>query len=61
MSTRTYSRDSTDDVFVHTAQAAKVSRLITGDQDLLELLQLESLRILNPRAALDEIEESKPG
>lgn len=61
LSSRTYSRDSTDDAFVHTAQAAKVGRLITGDQDLLELGQLESLRILNPRAALDEIEEGKPG
>ena len=55
LSIRTFSRDSTDDVFIHTALAATVSRLITGDQDLLVLHPLDSLHILGPRAALDEI------
>ena len=55
LSIRTFSRDSTDDVFMHTSLAANVSRLITGDQDLLVLHPLDSLHILGPRAALDEI------
>lgn len=51
----TFSRDSTDDAFIHTALAANVSRLITGDQDLLALHPLGTLHLLGPRAALDEI------
>lgn len=52
---RTWSRDRTDDVFIHTALAADVCRLITGDQDLLVLHPLGDLYLLTPRAALDEI------
>ena len=55
LAARTFSRDSTDDVFMHTTLAANVSRLITGDQDLLVLHPFDSLHILDPRAALDEI------
>jgi uncharacterized protein len=55
-----YSRDSNDDIFIHTALAAGVSRLITGDDDLLSVSTVGSLRILKPRAALDEIQTNYP-
>lgn len=50
-----YSRDRDDDKFIALALTAKASRLITGDVDLLGLDPLGELRILTPRAALDEI------
>ncbi len=52
---QTFSRDPDDDVFIHTAMAAEVSRLISGDDDLLSLHPLGTLQILSPRAALNEI------
>jgi putative PIN family toxin of toxin-antitoxin system len=51
-----YSRDATDDAFIHTALAAGALRLVTGDDDLLcldPIAKLE-LRIVTPRKALDE-------
>jgi putative PIN family toxin of toxin-antitoxin system len=53
---RTFSRDPKDDAFIQTAIAAGASRLITGDDDLLCLDPLGELRILTPRAALDELQ-----
>lgn len=52
-----YSRDPTDDAFIHAALAAGARRLVTGDDDLLCLSPLENLdlRIVTPRQALDEI------
>jgi len=50
-----YSRDVKDDPFVHVAIAAGVTRLISGDDDLLCLHPLGTLHILSPRAALNEI------
>lgn len=50
-----YSRDPDDDKFIALALAAKVERLITGDDELLCLDPPGDLRILTPRAALDEI------
>lgn len=50
-----YSRDVKDDAFVHAALAAGATRLVSGDDDLLCLHPLGTLRILTPRAALDEI------
>lgn len=50
-----FCRDADDDKFIHTALAAKVNLLVTGDEDLLCLHPLGELRILTPRAALDEI------
>ena len=50
-----YSRDPKDDAFIHAALAAQVSRLITGDKDLLCLHPLGDLQILSPRAGLDEL------
>lgn len=54
-STTTYCRDPSDDKFIALALTAKAARLITGDADLLCLDPLGDLRILTPRAALDEI------
>ena len=56
-----FSRDATDDAFVHVAMAAKVNRLISGDDDLLCLHPLGDLHILTPRAALDEISQINRG
>jgi len=50
-----WSRDPDDDQLIRTAFAAGATRLITGDADLLVLHPLETLHILTPRAALDEI------
>jgi putative PIN family toxin of toxin-antitoxin system len=53
---QTFCRDADDDKFIQTALAAGASRLITGDDDLLCLDPLGELRILTPRAALDELQ-----
>jgi putative PIN family toxin of toxin-antitoxin system len=55
IATRRFSRDPNDDVFIHTALAAEVNRLISGDDDLLTLHPLADLHIVAPRNALDEI------
>ncbi len=52
---QTYSRDAADDVFIHTALAAQVTRLVSGGGDLLSLHPLGELHILTARAALDEL------
>jgi putative PIN family toxin of toxin-antitoxin system len=49
-------RDPDDDKFIALALAAQATRLITGDDDLLCLDPLGELRILTPRAALDELQ-----
>ena len=55
-----YSRDSTDDAFIHAAFVASARRLVTGDDDLLCLDPIKNLdlRIVTPRQALDEIRQS---
>lgn len=50
-----WSRDRNDDMFIDLARRAGVTRLVTGDDDLLCLDPLGDLHILTPRAALDEI------
>ena len=55
ISEKAYCRDKDDDKFIHAALAAQVSLLVTGDDDLLCLHPLNGLRILTPRAALDEL------
>lgn len=54
-----YSRDSTDDAFIHAALAASAQRLVTGDDDLrcLDPIKNPNLRIVSPRQALDEISD----
>ncbi len=51
-SSTTYSRDRDDDMFIHTALAAKAPWLISGDRDLLDLPAIKGLVILSPKAAL---------
>lgn len=46
-----HSRDADDDKFIHTALAADVPLLISGDGDLLSLGQLPGLLILSPAQA----------
>ena len=48
-----FSRDADDDIFIHTALAADARWLVSGDDDLLVLGEVEAVRILTPRAALD--------
>lgn len=48
-------RDVDDDKFVALALAASVTRLISGDNDLLSLDPIGDVRILSPRASLDEL------
>jgi putative PIN family toxin of toxin-antitoxin system len=50
----TWCRDPADDKFIALALAAQVTRLVTGDNDLLCLDPLGALRLLTPRQALDE-------
>ena len=47
-----YCRDLDDDVFIHTALAAQVPYLISGDKDLLSVLAIAGLQIVTPVLAL---------
>ena len=58
LNAQTWCRDPSDDKFIALALTAKAAPLITGDDDLLCLDPLGELRILTPRAALDEISGS---
>jgi predicted nucleic acid-binding protein len=51
-----FSRDTDDDKFIHTALAAQAPYLISGDQDLLSIVQPEGLTIFSPADALGGIE-----
>jgi putative PIN family toxin of toxin-antitoxin system len=53
LSATAYCRDAADDMFIHTAQAAHATWLVTGDEDLLCPHPLGALQIVTPRAALD--------
>jgi len=48
-------RDPDDDKFIHLALAGRATWLITGDQDLLALVRIESLEIVTPAQALERI------
>ncbi|MEZ5673106.1 MAG: putative toxin-antitoxin system toxin component, PIN family [Thiotrichaceae bacterium] len=50
-----FSRDPKDDPFIHLALTAQCQRLISGDEDLLCLNPLGELQIINPNAALIEL------
>ncbi|MBK6639553.1 MAG: putative toxin-antitoxin system toxin component, PIN family [Rhodocyclaceae bacterium] len=56
---QTWCRDTDDDEFIRVALASGAVRLITGDADLLTLDPIDDLRLLTPRAALDEIAQGK--
>jgi len=55
ISAQRFSRDATDDAFIHAVVAAGGTRLVSGDDDLLCLHPLGALHILSPRSALDEL------
>jgi predicted nucleic acid-binding protein len=56
LAAKTYSRDPDDDKFIHTALAASVAWLVTGDQDLLVIETPLPVRILTVGEALLEME-----
>ena len=56
LAAKTYSRDSDDDKFIHTALAASAAWLVTGDQDLLVIETPLPVRILTAGEALLELE-----
>lgn len=60
MAAQCFSRDRSDDAFIHVALVVGASCLVSGDDDLLSLHPLSELHILTPRAALDEIGCSLP-
>ena len=47
-------RDPKDDVILECAIVASAELIVTGDKDLLALGEYEGIRILTPRAFLDE-------
>ncbi len=49
---QTFSRDPDDDAFMHAALASEAAWLITGDQCLLTVADMDRLRILTPAQAL---------
>lgn len=51
-----YSRDSDDDKFIDTAQAAGAQVLVSGDADLTDLKSAAGFPILTPRECLDWID-----
>lgn len=53
-----FSRDAQDDPFIHTALAAKVTRLVSGDDDLLCLHPLGNLHIITSRVALNQLKKA---
>jgi putative PIN family toxin of toxin-antitoxin system len=48
-------RDPNDDHIISTALAVNADFIVTGDKDLLELSQYQSIRILTARAFLTEL------
>lgn len=54
MAAATYSRDRSDDAFIHAALASQAQWLVTGDQDLLCITSALPFRIVTPAAALAE-------
>lgn len=49
---RRFSRDRSDDAFIHAALAGQARWLVTGDQDLLTVTEPLPLALLTPAAAL---------
>lgn len=52
---QTFSRDVSDDKFVHTALASGAAYLVSGDPDLLDMPRLSRPAILSPRDALRQV------
>lgn len=47
-----FSRDPDDDKFIHLALAARAVAIVSGDDDLLQLQQVEGVAMLSPAQAL---------
>lgn len=60
LAARTYSRDRSDDAFVHAALAAQAPWLVSGDQDLLSMVSALPFKILTPAAALADPTFARP-
>lgn len=63
IATKTYSRDSADDKFIHAALAAQTPWLVTGDKDLLVLTEhmlSHGVQIISPADAMCLPEFSLP-
>jgi len=55
ISSRSFSRDRDDDMFIHTALASGAKRIISSDKDLLDLYRVDAILVVTPRQALEEI------
>lgn len=53
-------RDKDDDTIIGTAVSGKANFLITGDKDLLILINYEQVRILTPRAFWEFLRQLNP-
>ncbi len=52
---RQFCRDADDDKFLHLALAGEAGVLVTGDRDLLDLENVDSVQILSPAYALAQM------
>ncbi len=52
MASQRYSRDASDDMFIHAALVSKAPLLVTGDDDLLCLKRVEGVRIVSSSDAV---------
>ena len=52
VSTRRFCRDADDDKFLHLALAGAARVIVSGDKDLLDLDQMDTIQILSPAIAL---------
>lgn len=52
VSTRRFCRDADDDKFLHLALAGAARVIVSGDKDLLDLGQVDTVQILSPAIAL---------
>jgi uncharacterized protein len=55
--TTRYSRDASDDMFIHAALAGGAELLISGDGDLLDLGAVDGLAIVTPAQALAQLQD----
>jgi len=58
LSARSFSRDASDDKFIHAALAASAPWLVTGDKDLLAVSPVPDLQILTPAEAMKQFERA---
>ena len=49
--------DPDDDMYVAAALEGRADTIVTGDRHLLELVEVQGVRIIKPRAFLDQLED----